>query len=343
MKGLVGNKQAAETLRRLIARGRLPNALLFGGPEGVGKRQFALGVARTLVCTNRGEHGACFACAACSRAFEFTVPTFEKGDESDHVFFTQHPDVGFVLPFRRNLRIGAIRELEREANFRPFEADARVFIVDDADKMNEPASNALLKTLEEPPSTSHIILVTSRPDKLLPTIRSRCQTIRFGPAPFDEIEKHLVDAGGFSAEDAALAARVSAGSVGRALQIVPASYRTQRSAMLAVLKAAVAGDRRDLLAASEEMNDAKSKDEYEEKLGILQALIHDVWILKNGGDPSAILNLEIKAELAELARAAASPSLARWINEIETVYENFIVNINRRVATDSLFIGMTAG
>ena len=342
MKGLIGNKHAAETLQRLIARGRLPNALLFGGPEGVGKRQFALSVARALVCTKRVEHDACFACAACARAFEFTVPTFEKGEDSHHVFFTQHPDVGFVLPFRRFLQIGAIRALEREANFRPFEADARVFIVDDADKMNESSSNALLKTLEEPPTTSHIILVTSRPDKLLPTIRSRCQTIRFGPAPFDEIEKHLIDTGHFSPEDAALAARVSAGSVGRALEIVPASYRTQRSAMLDVLKAAVEGTKRELLTASEEMNDAKSKDEYEEKLGILQALIHDVWVLKNGGDPSTILNLEIKTELSELAQLADSPALARWMNEIEKVYENFIVNINRRVATDSLFVGMSA-
>jgi DNA polymerase-3 subunit delta' len=232
--------------------------------------------------------------------------------------------------------------LEREANFRPFEANARVFIVDDADKMTEGASNALLKTLEEPPSTSHIILVTSRPDKLLPTIRSRCQTIRFGPAAFEEIEKHLIDAGGFSAEDAPLAARVSAGSIGRALEIVPASYRTQRSAMLAVLEAAIAGNKRDLLAASEEMNDAKSKDEYEEKLAILEALVHDVWLLANGSDKSAILNLEIGAELSKLARSASPPVLANWIKEIETVYENFIVNINRRVATDALFVEMSA-
>ena len=330
-----------QALLRLLARGRLPNALLFAGPDGVGKRLFALEVARGLVCTNRPEEGACGDCAACARAGEFTVPKFEKGDESDHVFFTQHPDVGFVLPFRRNLRIGAIRALEREANFRPFEADARIFIIDDADKMNEPASNALLKTLEEPPSTSHIVLVTSRPDKLLPTIRSRCQTIRFGPAPFEAIEKHLMETGRFSPEDAALAARASGGSVGRALEIVPASFRTQRSAMLNVLQAAVRADRRELLAASEEMNDAKSKDEYEEKLGILQALIHDIWIMKIGGDESQILNLEIKPELFELAKVATSPNLARWINEIETVYENFIVNINRRITTDALFVEMS--
>ena len=150
MKNLVGNKQVKETLQRLIATARVPNALLFTGPEGVGKKQFALELARSLVCTGRNEHAACGHCAACSRVGEFAIPNFEKGEESDRVFFSQHPDVGLVLPFRRNLRIGAIRALESEAHFRPYEADARVFIVDQADKMADPAANALLKTLEEP-------------------------------------------------------------------------------------------------------------------------------------------------------------------------------------------------
>src|SRR5687768_8954890 len=181
MKELVGNQQVKEILQRLIASGRVPNSLLFTGPEGVGKKQFALELARSLVCTGRNDHAACGHCAACSRVGEFSIPTFEKGDDSKHVFFSQHPDVGLVLPFRRNLNVDAIRALEREANFRPYEAQARVFIIDEADKMNDAASNALLKTLEEPPSTSHIILIASRADTLLPTIRSRCQTIRFAP------------------------------------------------------------------------------------------------------------------------------------------------------------------
>jgi DNA polymerase-3 subunit delta' len=340
MNELVGNKQVKDTLGRLIAAGRVPNALLFTGPEGVGKKQFALELARSLVCTNRRDAMACGECAACKRVGEFSTPTFEKGDESDFVFFTQHPDVGIVLPFRRNLRIGAIRALDREAHFRPYEAESRVFIVEDADKMNDSASNALLKTLEEPPPTSHIILIAARADTLLPTIRSRCQTIRFGPVPFDELESYLITAHEFSPEDAALAARVSGGSVGRAIQIVPASFRTQRSLMLGVIRAAVAGDRRELLAASEEMNAAISKDEYEEKLSILQTLVHDVWLLRNGANEDAILNIDIKPDLAELAARTSSQTLSGWLEEIETLQENFIVNINRKIAADSLFITM---
>lgn len=172
MSKLVGNKAVGATLRRFVATSRVPNALLFTGPDGVGKKQFAVELARGLVCTAVDRSEACGHCAACKRAGEVSIPTFEKGDESDYVFFSQHPDVGMVVPFRRNLRVGAIRALEREANFRPYEASARIFIVDDADKMNDAAANALLKTLEEPPSTSHIILIAARADTLLATIRS---------------------------------------------------------------------------------------------------------------------------------------------------------------------------
>ena len=342
MKELIGNKPVAETLSRLVHKGRLPNALLFAGPEGIGKKRFAMELARMLVCTRRSGGDPCGVCGACARTREFVIPAFERSEDSDHVFFTQHPDVGIVVPYRRNLRIGAIRALERESNFRPYEAEARIFIVDDAEKMNDPASNALLKTLEEPPSTTHLILITSREDTLLPTIRSRCQTIRFAPVPVDDLAKHLIDVCEFSPEDAALAARVSGGSVGRAMNIIPASFRTQRAAMLDVVKSAITGDRREMLGISEEMTNATNKDEYEETLEILQGLVHDVWLIRNQANEGAILNVDIRDELAELAESTTSPSLAAWLEEIEALKENFIVNINRRIATDSLFIGMAA-
>ena len=342
MQKLIGNKSAAETLSRLIEADRVPNALLFAGPEGVGKKQFAIELARCLVCPGKSGAIACGECPACHRAGEFSIPAFEKGEHSDFVFFSQHPDIGMVVPFRRNLRIGAIRALETEAHFLPYESRTRVFIIDEAEKMNDAASNALLKTLEEPPSTSHIILIASRADSLLPTIRSRCQTIRFGPIGFEEIERYLIDVAEFSPEDAKLAARVSGGSLARALAIVPASFRTQRISMLGVVKAAAADSKRDLLAAAEEMNDAKAKDEYDEKLLILQDLIHDVWLLSKAENPSSILHIDIAAELTALAEGFEPASLARWLSDIETMRENFIVNLNRKVSTDSLFLSMSA-
>jgi DNA polymerase-3 subunit delta' len=341
MTKLIGNRTAQGILERLVAARRVPNALLFAGPEGVGKKQFAIQLAQTFVCSSPAA-GACGSCPACLRAQTFVIPSFEKGEESDRVFFSQHPDVGMVVPFRRNLRIGAIRALEREANFRPFEASARLFIVDDADKMSDAPANALLKTLEEPPATSHIVLIASRADSLLPTIRSRCQPIRFGPVAPEEIEPLLTETHGFSPEDATLAARVSGGSVGRALNIVPASFRTQRSAMLDVLQAAASGDRRSLLSGSDEMADARNKDEYEEKLAILRGLVHDAWLLRNGVSNSELLNIDIVADLERLSASIPAPALSEWLAAIETLNENFAVNVNRKIATDALFIQMAA-
>jgi len=342
MKKLIGNNEVKAALLRLYQKGRIPNALLFAGPDGVGKKQFALELARMFVCPKANANGACGGCPACSRTDVFSLPTSDKGEDYDRVFFSQHPDVGLVVPFKRNLRVGAIRDLEREANFRPYEAGVRVFIVDDADKMNDAASNALLKTLEEPPATSHIILIAARADRLLPTIRSRCQIMRFAPVSSEEIEALLLAGGHFSPEDAALAARVSGGSIARALDTVPASFRTQRSLMLGALGAAAIRDKRSLLLASEEMNDAKNKEEFETKLEILRGLIHDIWLMKNGGRDQDILNADLMADLNALSGQLESAELANWMTEIETIFESLAVNINRKVATDALMVGMPA-
>src|SRR5207249_8857117 len=114
-------------------------------------------------------------------------------DNNERMIWSEHGDVAMVRPYKQIIRVKPMRELEREANFRPFEGAARVFIVEDADYMNESAAAALLKTLEEPPPTSHLILTTSNPTALLPTIRSRCQTIRFAPIPREAIEAFLIE------------------------------------------------------------------------------------------------------------------------------------------------------
>src|SRR5207237_9712481 len=129
--------------------------------------------------------------------------------------WSEHGDVAMVRPFKQIIRVKPMRELEREANFRPFEGAARVFIVEDADTMNDQAANALLKTLEEPPPTSHLILTTSNPTALLATIRSRCQMIRFAPIPHEQIEKFLMDKEAMSPADAELLARTWRGSLRR--------------------------------------------------------------------------------------------------------------------------------
>jgi DNA polymerase-3 subunit delta' len=188
---LTGNNRVKEVLRRMLGSGRLPGALLFVGEEGVGKKLFALELARALNCrTPQGIEG-CGSCSACKRIFEINYPTSSDRDDWIPMIWTNHRDVGMVVAPKRVLRVDQMRQIEREANFRPMEGNARFFIVDEAEKFNDASANALLKVLEEPPSTSHLILITSRPAMLLPTILSRCQMIRFAPLSPVEIERFL--------------------------------------------------------------------------------------------------------------------------------------------------------
>ncbi len=340
---IIGNQSVKDVLRRHLAAGRVPNALLFAGTDGVGKRRFALELAKAFLCRSNTDNEACGECPACIRAEQFEFPKSDDKDAHKKVIFSNHADVGTVIPYNRNILVDAIRDLEREAYFRPYEAEARFFLIDDADKMNDAASNALLKTLEEPASTSHIILISSRPDTLLPTIRSRCQTIRFAPVETEKIEQFLIGERKLPPADAKLNARLAFGSVGRALSIDLEKLRPQREVLLGVLHDAIENhDRISLLQTAEKLNDAKNKDNFEANLDILLTLIRDVWTLALGGGDENVVNIDLGPQLRSLSDTAETRRLSSWMDEIELLRENLIVNVNRKVATDALFVGMTA-
>jgi DNA polymerase-3 subunit delta' len=341
---LIGNDEAKEALRRLLVAGRVPGALLFAGEEGVGKKLFALELAKALNCKTPAGVEACDHCSACVRISRSTFPPHGKDDDDKaRLIWSEHADVAMARAYKRIIRVGPMRELEREANFRPYEGATRLFIVEDADRMNESASNALLKTLEEPPRTSHLILLTSQPATLLPTIRSRCQTIRFAPIPATEIEKFLLEVNHMSSADAALLAHTSRGSLGRALATDVETYREQREAMLAVLESLVLSrDRVELLRSAEGLNDAKRKDEYECRLDVLENLIRDAWALALGRPDETIANKDELAKLEKIAAKLDRRQPAEWLAQIEELRWNLNVNINRKVATDALFLSMAS-
>lgn len=342
---LAGNDNVKQTLKRLLAKGRVPNSLIFAGDDGVGKMQFAIELAKAFVCSDTDSIEACVVCAACIRAGNFVIPepTDKNKDEFKKVFFGGHADVGKVVSYKRTILIDAIRDLERNANYLPNEAKARFFIIDDADKMNDEAANALLKTLEEPPPTTHIFLITSRPDSLPATIRSRCQMIRFAPVETSEIEKYLSGEMAFTGDEAKLAARLARGSVGRAVSINVEKFAARREKMLTVLKNAVeARNFGQLLGIAEEMNDAKNKNAFEDNLDVLQSLIHDLWTLSVGGNAERLVNADLVAALTRLSEEADSDDMAEWLSSIDTLRLNLGVNLNRKVAADALFVSMAA-
>ena len=340
---LIGNNHIKDVLRRLLAAKRVPNALLFAGENGVGKKHFALELAKSFVCQNPQSSEACDVCASCRRADKFTFPKSDDRDAFKKVIFSEHSDIGLVIPYNKNILVDAIRDLETEANFRPFQAAARFFIIDDADKMNDSASNALLKTLEEPPAVSHLFLITPRPDALLPTIRSRCQTLRFAPVETREIENYLVKAKQVAPADAALSARLAGGKLGNALTTDLEKFRANRATMLNVLQSIlIKEDRAELLRLAEEMNDAKHKDEFETRLDILQTLIHDVWTIRHHAGEKSLINLDIISDMKKFAENADAKKLAAWLSEIEALRERLAINLNRKIAADALFMQMAS-
>lgn len=341
---LAGNTFVKTALRRLLEGGRVPNSLLFTGIEGIGKKQFAIELARAFVCKQPSGAEPCNTCSACKRAGVFAMPKPDDKDAHKRVIISEHLDIGIVIPSGRNILVDAIRHLEAEANFRPFEAKARIFIIDDADRMNDAAANALLKTLEEPAPTTHLILITSRPDALPPTILSRCQRLSFTPLPEQDIELYLAEHKGYDLQDARLAARFALGSIGRAIEIDLGDLKARREKMLEVLgSAADRGALAALLKTSEAIADGKEKERFEESLSLLQSLINDAWHIAVGGDAARSKNPDLVDKLEFIADNAGRDKLAAWNRDIENLRGSLDVNINRRIATDALFTKMAAG
>jgi DNA polymerase III subunit delta' len=214
--GLVGQDDVVEQFRRAVARGRLASSFLFAGPPGVGKRTFALKFAQALLCQTNPETAfdPCGRCPSCVQV--------EAGTHPDLEFVAKPADKSF-LPLE--LLIGDKEHRRREGllhqiGLKPFMGGRKIAIIDDADYLNAEGANALLKTLEEPPPQSLLILLGTSPTKQLPTIRSRCQLIRFQPLDEAVVADLLLVKG--LAQDAAGARRLahySGGSLERAQQL----------------------------------------------------------------------------------------------------------------------------
>ena len=295
---IVGHRRLLSLLSRAVSRDTLPPALLMEGPAGVGKRRAAVAIAEALNCLKPQQDGdfardGCGECPACRR--------IQRG---------VHPDVIVIEPGEiGSIKIEQVRDVIARSEFRPFEGRRRVVIIDDADALVAPAQNALLKTLEEPPSASMFVLVSSIPDALLPTVRSRCSRLRFGPLSPAEVTEVLRRDHDYSEQDARAVAVDAEGSVRRALEAESADLVDARDGAERLLEyTARAGDPSRRLDAARDVTAKKSSSAGEREqlaacLRVLGSLLRDVSILSAGGDRSLIGNSDLEAQLASLARS----------------------------------------
>ncbi|PYQ07961.1 MAG: DNA polymerase III subunit delta' [Acidobacteria bacterium] len=307
---ILGHPRLRGLLARAVGRRRLPPALLFSGPSGVGKKTLALAVGRALLC--EGDDGdACDGCAACSRA--------ARG---------LHPDAILVEPDGASIKIEQVRDAVREIAGRPFEGRARAFVFDEAHLVTEQAQNALLKSLEEPPATSHVFLVTASPQALLPTIRSRCQTLRFSPLPQSLLETHLRETSGLSPDEARLRAALSGGSLGVALAFESEAWRDLRVELLEMLEKLGRAGTLGRMDAAERLSEM---DDPILALTALRSLLRDVAALRAGSP--ALLNADVAARLEPLARGPLGEragEMARAAGETRDALEGKITGTNLR-------------
>lgn len=203
-------KVAVQLLRGIVKRQRVPSGLLFWGPYGVGKRMTAFEFAKAVNCLD-GDGDACDACLSCRKA--------NHGN---------HADITVVKPVSKTriIKVEQVETIIETAMFRPVEGGKRVFMIEDADRMNETAQNHFLKTLEEPPSQTLFVLLTEWPRRLLPTIRSRCQAIRFGALRLETVAEMVQEQNQYGEEEAYAIAALSRGSVSRAQDLIDKERRT---------------------------------------------------------------------------------------------------------------------
>ena len=289
-RDVVGHVRLIELLARSVKGATLPPSLLFAGPAGIGKHLTALLVAQALNCLNLSNGDACGACAACTR--------IARG---------VHPDVLFVSPGDSGaIKIDQVRDIVARSQYRPFEGRRRVVIIDGADALVVPAQNALLKTLEEPTPSSVFILVTARPDMLLPTVLSRCPQLRFRPLSAADIATALIARGHNETEARAVAATAD-GSLGQALQASAGELVESRELAQKVLeKAAAQSDPAKRVESAQQLitkppSGVTERDQLATHLRAMAVLLRDVEVLATGADERTLANADVRPALERLS------------------------------------------
>jgi DNA polymerase III subunit delta' len=257
---IYGHEKQLTLLKSAITGGRLAHAYLFHGREGIGKKAAALAFAEAILC-DRKQAEACNTCLSCKK--------------TGH---GNHPDLITIAAEGTFIKIQAVKDLLHMMAFRPLEGGRRLFIIDEADRMNQTAANALLKTLEEPSPANILVLITSKPYILPRTILSRCQQIRFSPLRQETVAAYLENKESLAHETAGMIAAAAEGSIQRALQLKRDDYLADRKAVMGHIAVDHSGYPLQRLSLMRYLG--KDKKDIPEKLSILLSCFRDALVWK---------------------------------------------------------------
>jgi len=358
---VIGQDRVKQILINAILNEKVAHAYLFYGPEGVGKDAMAIEFAKALNC-ERKKGEACDECKTCKGISEFSHPNvklvfklplgknetkddspLEKLDESEIKIIqeqvklkSQNPYHKITIPRANSIKINSIREIKMEISHSTFIPGWRVVIVSEADAMTEQAANAFLKTLEEPTPKTVIILTTSNKDRLLPTITSRCQLVRFSYLSDDEIAKALVDRYGLSEARARLVARLANGSFGKAIELLDVTVEDKRIRPIDFLATIASGKIVKLLIEIEKIVTDYERSEIENFLQVILTWFRDALMVKVGM-VDKVININM---LERLKKFVANYGEFEYQNAISLV-EKAIEQVEKNVQLNLILINLS--
>ena len=358
-----GNEHIVAALRGALRSSRVPHALLFTGPKGVGKFTLARMFAQAANCEKLPDD-FCGECAPCRQISQLADPRklveqglAERGESADAatvertpLILQSHPDVWALVPdpvrlknpvARPMLRVGQLRAVQRAAYFQPM-GRRRIFILDGADTMRPDVSNVFLKILEEPPGSATLILTAPSPFALLPTIVSRCLQFHFAPLPTADVEKVLKLHSDRKPGELRLAAQLSEGSPGMALEMdVDATVEKSKVALRILEKSAKTQGFSVLFADTAAL--AKDRESsFEELLALFYSLLTDLLELTAKANSPALRNQHLTNELKELASTVDANWVNRAIAEVDNLAAGLRRNLSRQLGLDSLAASLSS-
>jgi DNA polymerase III subunit delta' len=287
---IIGHEKPVRTLQQAIRNETLAHAFLFSGYEGIGKKLTALALAAAVNCPNASADGGCGVCSSCRRVAGGT-----------------HPDVHLLLPDGDEIKIDQIRRAQADLALKPFEGERKTMIVDGADRMNTAAANAFLKTLEEPPGDTLLVLIAALPQGLLPTIRSRCQEIKFQPLARRTLALTLEAKRGLSEDDALFIAALAQGSLGRALAMDLEKEKAARGLVMELWSGLPALGPAQALSLAEGYG--RDREGFLQLLDIGSECLRDAVVYGETGDRALLVNAQGEERYREWNRKVSLPRM----------------------------------
>jgi DNA polymerase III subunit delta' len=358
----LGNERIVTALRGMLRRDRAPSALLFTGPQGIGKYTLARMFAQAANC-ERLKDDFCGECDSCLRMEPLADPRplikaglTERGESADAaavermpLILEPHPDVWLLVPdpvrrlspvARPMIRVGQLRAVQRAAYFKP-QGRRRIFILDGANTMRWNDADLFLKILEEPPDSATLILLAPTPDSLLQTIRSRCLQFHLAPVPVEEIDAFLKARTDKKPADRKLAAELACGSPGAALELNLEESARLRLSILRLVDQAVAGGKSGEIFAMTAQLAKQEKESFENILSLLYSLLTDLLELSQGPKNSFSRNPDLQAELTALGRKIDFEWVLRATQGLDQLESRLRRNISRQLGLDSLLVSFS--